>query len=69
METTANTDKKLLAYERHKKYRTVYNWRKQHGLNIPLDKFDQFKANKKFYLKLVNGELDLELIELLKPKT
>lgn len=68
MDTIYNTDQKLLNYERRKKNRTLYNWKKQHGLVIPLHKFEQFKSNKKFYLKLVNGELDMELIELLKPK-
>ena len=41
------------------KQRTIHNWRKQYGFSVPVELFDEFKRNKKYYIKLfaLNKEL------------
>jgi|LakMenE01Jun11ns_1017448.scaffolds.fasta_scaffold7906891_1 hypothetical protein len=53
--------KKPLNRERMYKQRCMYNWRKTYGVSISVEEHDEFKLNKKFYLKL--KELDINLIE------
>ncbi len=53
--------KKSYNKERMHKQRCMYNWRKTYGVSISVEEHDEFKLNKKFYLKL--KELDINLIE------
>lgn len=41
------------------KQRTIHNWRKQYGFTVPVDMFDEFKRNKKYYTKLFSLNKDL----------
>jgi carbamate kinase len=42
------------------KQRTIHNWKKQFGVIVPIELFDEFKRNKKHYIKLFT--LDAELV-------
>ena len=45
----------------HKK-RTIFNWKKNLGVEIPLEKFESFKQHKKTYMML--SRLDPELVRM-----
>ena len=46
-------------YIRHKE-RCLYNWKKNFNIDFSVEEHEEFKKNKKFYLKL--NELDPKLI-------
>jgi hypothetical protein len=52
-------------YEADKRKRTLKNWKNTHGIEVPAEKFEAFKANKKFYLLLrqIKEEIDKGLLE------
>lgn len=39
------------AHARCNKQRTMLNWKKQFGIQIPIELFDEFKTHKKFYIQ------------------
>jgi len=53
-------------YAKNKKQKTIANWKANYNVDIPLDKFENFKQNKKIYLMVLNGEIDTEIVDLLK---
>jgi hypothetical protein len=58
MKRISNTPEEAAA--RIYKQRTIHNWKKQFGIVVPIDSFDEFKRNKKHYIKLFT--LDPELV-------
>lgn len=44
---------------RKHKQRTIHNWKKQYGFSIPIELFDEFKENKKFYTRIFCMNKDL----------
>lgn len=55
------------AYEHHKRSRTLANWKKSYGFDIPMDKFENFKENKKLYIQLrqIKEKLDKDILALI----
>lgn len=41
------------------KQRTICNWKKQYGFSVPFEMFDEFKRNKKFYIRIFTLDKDL----------
>jgi hypothetical protein len=41
------------------KQRTIHNWKRQYGFSIPIELFDEFKQNKKFYTRIFCMNKDL----------
>ena len=57
MRLTEFTDDERTA--RKHKQRTIHNWKKQYGFSIPIELFDEFKENKKFYTRIFCMNKDL----------
>jgi hypothetical protein len=53
------------AVQRCAKRRTILNWKKQYGLQVPIDLFDEFKRNKKIYVHclMMNKTLNPVLLQ------
>lgn len=51
-------------YENLKKRITLNNWKKEYGVCLSLEDFEEFKQNKKLYLKAIN--LNEELLQKIK---
>lgn len=53
------------ALQRCAKRRTILNWKKTYGIKIPIELFDEFKANKKIYVQclMMNKTLNPILLE------
>lgn len=53
------------AKERCSKRRTIQNWKKQYGIHIPIDLFEEFKNNKKIYVHclMMNKTLNPVLLQ------
>lgn len=53
------------ATDRCRKRRSILNWKKQYGIKIPIDLFDEFKNNKKIYVQclMMNKTLHPTLLE------
>jgi hypothetical protein len=53
------------AKNRCAKRRTILNWKKQYGIHIPIELFDEFKVNKKIYVQclMMNKTLNPTLLE------
>jgi len=47
------------------KRRTIQNWKKQYGINIPIELFDEFKRHKKIYVHylMMNKTLNPVLLQ------
>ncbi len=43
------------------RHRTIYNWKKNYGVEISIDEFESFKRYKKIYLEL--EKLDVGLVK------
>lgn len=57
MKRISNTPEEAAA--RIYKQRTLYNWKRQYNVTVPIEMFDEFKRNKKFYVKLFCLDKDL----------
>lgn len=53
------------AKERCSKRRTIQNWKKQYGLCVPIELFDEFKQHKKIYVHclMMNKTLNPVLLQ------
>lgn len=54
------------SYEFHKRQKTRRNWKNSYGFDIPDEKFEAFKANKKLYIQLrqIKEQLDKDLLAM-----
>lgn len=57
MKRISNTPEEAVA--RIYKQRTIHNWKKQYGFSVPFDMFEEFKRNKKYYIKIFSLNKDL----------
>ena len=60
MRLTELTDDERTA--RKYKQRTIHNWKRQYGFSIPIELFDEFKENKKFYTRIFR--MNKQLVKL-----
>lgn len=54
-------------YCKHKRTRTLANWKRNYNIDVPAELFDNFKKHKKLYMQLreLKNELDTSLLNLM----
>jgi len=54
-------------YCKHKRNKTLANWKRNYNIDVPTELFDNFKKHKKLYMQLreLKDELDVSLLNLM----